>query len=49
MQLARRFRRSPPEIARDADVLVITRTWHFVSDTLETGPMTEAPPLPAMP
>ena len=26
----------PPEIARDTDVLVITRSWHFVNDTLET-------------
>ena len=36
VQLAAPFPPFPPEIARDTDVLVITRSWHFVNDTLET-------------
>ncbi|MGE8688242.1 MAG: TonB family protein [Achromobacter sp.] len=36
VQLAAPFPPFPPDIARDTDVLVITRTWHFVNDTLET-------------
>lgn len=36
VQLAAPFPPFPPEIARDTDVLAITRTWNFVNDTLET-------------
>lgn len=36
VQMAAPFLPFPPEIAREADMLVITRTWHFVNDTLET-------------
>jgi protein TonB len=35
-QMAAPFPPFPPDIARDTDVLVITRSWHFVNDTLET-------------
>lgn len=39
VQLAAPFPPLPPEIAQDTDVLVITRTWHFVNDGLQTrGP-----------
>ncbi|AHV93581.1 tonB family C-terminal domain protein [Bordetella holmesii 30539] len=37
VQMAAPFAPFPPELARDTDVLVITRTWHFVNDTLETS------------
>lgn len=37
VQLATPFAPFPPELARDTDELVITRTWHFVNDTLETA------------
>ncbi len=36
VQLAAPFPPFPPDIARDTDELVITRTWHFINDTLET-------------
>ncbi|AOB28500.1 TonB family protein [Bordetella bronchiseptica] len=36
VQMAAPFPPFPPEMARDTDVLVITRTWHFVNDSLET-------------
>ncbi|ARP83734.1 energy transducer TonB [Bordetella genomosp. 8] len=36
VQLAAPFAPFPPDIARDTDVLAITRTWNFVNDTLET-------------
>jgi protein TonB len=36
VQMAAPFAPLPPEIARDTDELVITRTWHFVNDKLET-------------
>jgi protein TonB len=36
VQLAAPFPPFPPDIARDTDVLAITRTWNFVNDTLET-------------
>ena len=36
VQLAAPFAPFPAELARDTDELVITRTWHFVNDTLET-------------
>ena len=36
VQMAAPFPPFPPELAREADMLVITRTWHFVNDTLET-------------
>ena len=36
VQLAAPVPPFPPDIARDTDVRVITRTWHFVNDTLET-------------
>ncbi|MCD0504680.1 TonB family protein [Bordetella petrii] len=36
VQLAAPFPPFPPDIANEADMLVITRTWHFVNDTLET-------------
>ncbi|SAI48175.1 membrane protein [Bordetella ansorpii] len=37
VQMAAPFAPFPPELARDTDELVITRTWHFVNDTLETA------------
>ncbi|SAI72728.1 membrane protein [Bordetella ansorpii] len=37
VQMAAPFAPFPPELARDIDELVITRTWHFVNDTLETA------------
>ncbi|WP_459616852.1 energy transducer TonB family protein [Bordetella sp. 2513F-2] len=37
VQLAAPFAPFPPELARDTDELVITRTWHFVNDQLETA------------
>ncbi len=36
VQLAAPFPPLPPELARDTDVLAITRTWHFTRDQLET-------------
>jgi protein TonB len=36
VQLAAPFPPFPPDVARDTDVLAITRTWNFVNDTLET-------------
>jgi protein TonB len=36
VQLSAPFAPFPPDIARDTDVLAITRTWNFVNDTLET-------------
>ncbi|WP_086058672.1 TonB family protein [Bordetella genomosp. 9] len=36
VQLAAPFAPFPPDIARDTDVLAITRTWNFVNDKLET-------------
>lgn len=36
VQMAAPFPPFPAQIAREADMLVITRTWHFVNDTLET-------------
>ena len=36
VQLAAPFPPFPPEIARETDQLSITRTWHFVNDTLST-------------
>lgn len=36
VQLAAPFAPFPPDIARDTDILAITRTWNFVNDTLET-------------
>lgn len=36
VQLAAPFAPFPAEIARDTDILAITRTWNFVNDTLET-------------
>lgn len=36
VQMSAPFPPFPPEIARDTDVLAITRTWNFVNDTLET-------------
>lgn len=36
LQLAAPFDPFPPDIARETDILAITRTWHFVSDQLET-------------
>lgn len=35
VQMAAPFAPFPPDIARDTDELVITRTWHFVNDTLQ--------------
>lgn len=37
VQLAAPFAPFPPELARDTDLLVITRSWHFVNDSLETS------------
>lgn len=37
VQMAVPFAPFPPDLARDTDELVITRTWHFVNDTLETA------------
>lgn len=37
VQLAAPFSPFPPEIARETDVLSITRTWHFTNDSLDTG------------
>jgi len=37
VQMAAPFPPFPPDLARDTDELVITRTWHFVNDTLETA------------
>lgn len=37
VQMAAPFAPFPPDLARDTDVLVITRTWHFVNDSLETS------------
>ena len=37
VQLAAPFAPFPPEIARETDVLSITRTWHFTNDRLDTG------------
>ncbi|HTK00174.1 MAG TPA: TonB family protein, partial [Bordetella sp.] len=36
VQLSAPFPPFPPDIARDTDVLAITRTWNFVNDTVET-------------
>jgi len=36
VQLAAPFPPLPPEVARDTDVLAITRTWHFTHEQLET-------------
>ena len=36
VQLAAPFAPLPPDIAAETDVLAITRTWHFVNDTLDT-------------
>jgi len=36
VQLASPFAPFPPDIARETDELSITRTWHFVNDTLDT-------------
>jgi len=36
VQLAAPFAPFPPDIARETDELSITRTWHFVNDTLST-------------
>lgn len=36
VQMAAPFAPFPPDIARDTDILAITRTWNFVNDTLET-------------
>lgn len=36
VQLAAPFPPLPAEIAQQTDILVITRTWHFVNDTLQT-------------
>lgn len=36
VQMAAPFAPFPPAMARDTDMLVVTRTWHFVNDTLET-------------
>jgi len=36
VQLAAPFAPFPPEIAREAEQLSITRTWHFVNDRLDT-------------
>jgi protein TonB len=36
VQLSAPFAPFPPDIARDTDVLAITRTWNFVNDTVET-------------
>ncbi len=36
VQMAAPFAPFPPDLARDTDELVITRTWNFVNDTLET-------------
>lgn len=36
VQLASPFPPLPADIARKTDILVITRTWHFVNDTLQT-------------
>lgn len=36
VQLAAPFPPLPPELARDTDILAITRTWHFTRDQLET-------------
>jgi len=36
VQLAAPFAPFPPEIARDTEQLSITRTWHFVNDSLRT-------------
>ena len=36
VQLAAPFPPFPPDIAKDTDQLSITRTWHFVNDTLST-------------
>jgi len=35
VQLASPFEPFPPDIARETDVLSITRTWHFVNDSLD--------------
>ncbi len=45
VQLAAPFAPFPPDIARDTDILAITRTWNFVNDTLET----RAPRPPCLP
>ncbi|MFJ1299728.1 energy transducer TonB [Pseudomonadota bacterium AL_CKDN230030165-1A_HGKHYDSX7] len=37
VQMAAPFAPLPPDLARETDELVITRTWHFVNDTLETS------------
>ena len=37
VQMAAPFAPFPPDIARDTDELVITRTWHFVNDSLKTS------------
>ncbi|HEY0297013.1 MAG TPA: TonB family protein [Bordetella sp.] len=37
VQMAAPFPPFPPDIARDTDELVITRTWHFVNDTLQAS------------
>jgi protein TonB len=38
VQLAAPFAPFPPAIAKDTDVLAITRTWHFVNSELTTTP-----------
>lgn len=37
VEMAVPFAPFPPDIARDTDELVITRTWHFVNDSLTTS------------
>lgn len=36
VQLAAPFAPLPPDVAKDADILAITRTWHFTNDQLTT-------------
>lgn len=38
VQLAAPFPPLPPELARDTDILAITRTWNFTHEQLETHP-----------
>lgn len=37
VQLAAPFPPLPPELAKDTDILVITRTWHFTNQQLQTA------------
>lgn len=37
IEMAAPFAPFPPDIARDTDELVITRTWHFINDSLKTS------------